>query len=371
MNYYEELGLAPSASVEGLRHAYRNLARILHPDQHGDETLRRLAELQMKRLNAIYAVLSDPAQRRAYDLSLETAPQSLGAAPGAADPRGASWRKRLRLSPSDLKFAAWLVATTVVVSGLVWLLTEGAKPKPVVYHRLTTPPAQPGAPAAPLAQAQPEPAEALLKELAQLRRRLEAMEAERNAARAQVAELRARDALAGALAGRLPVPPASKLAAALAEPPPITAPAPATEAAAGAPAPPPGPAAALQPARAARFAGTWFYTPPRVPPPGKSLYPPEYIEAAIVEEAGLLRGRYYGRYRVTDRAISPEVIFQFEGRPQQDAAVLEWQGGGGMRGEIRLKLLSENSMEVTWSATELGATPGLAAGTAVLVRRLE
>jgi hypothetical protein len=121
----------------------------------------------------------------------------------------------------------------------------------------------------------------------------------------------------------------------------------------------------------ARFAGTWFYAPTRLAPAAKALYPPEYIETTIVEEKGVLRGRYYGRYRVPDRAISPEVRFYFEGPAQPDHALLEWQGGGGARGEVRLKLVGENSLEVNWSATELGTTPGLAAGTAVLVRRIE
>jgi curved DNA-binding protein CbpA len=44
MNYYEELGLKPSASAEEIRQAYRELARLLHPDQHQEEGLRRAAE---------------------------------------------------------------------------------------------------------------------------------------------------------------------------------------------------------------------------------------------------------------------------------------------------------------------------------------
>jgi len=40
MNYYEELGLRPSASAEEIRQAYRELARLLPPDQQREEGLR-------------------------------------------------------------------------------------------------------------------------------------------------------------------------------------------------------------------------------------------------------------------------------------------------------------------------------------------
>ncbi len=70
MTYYEEFGLDPRATPEEIRQAYRNLSRLLHPDQQSDEALQRLAETQMKRLNSIHGILSDPAKRRQYDLSL-------------------------------------------------------------------------------------------------------------------------------------------------------------------------------------------------------------------------------------------------------------------------------------------------------------
>src|ERR1017187_7062414 len=63
MNYYEELGLPNTASAEEVRRAYRSLARLLHPDQQPDETLRRLAGAQMTRLKQILETLTEPRLR--------------------------------------------------------------------------------------------------------------------------------------------------------------------------------------------------------------------------------------------------------------------------------------------------------------------
>jgi hypothetical protein len=113
------------------------------------------------------------------------------------------------------------------------------------------------------------------------------------------------------------------------------------------------------------------YVPPRVPAPGQSLYPPEYVEAVILENGGLLRGRYRARFRVSDRPISSEVEFQFEGEAGDEAPSLTWYGAGGAEGELKLRLLSANALRVDWLATSLGTRLGLASGTAVLTRRLD
>ena len=74
MDYYEELGVPRAAPAEDIRRAWRNLARLLHPDQHQDEKLRFLAETQMKRLNEVCAVLTDPIERLRYDRALDGIP---------------------------------------------------------------------------------------------------------------------------------------------------------------------------------------------------------------------------------------------------------------------------------------------------------
>jgi hypothetical protein len=101
------------------------------------------------------------------------------------------------------------------------------------------------------------------------------------------------------------------------------------------------------------------------------LYPPEYIELRVMEDAGVLRGRYRARYRVVDKAISPTVAFEFEGPGSDGEAKLPWTGAGGAKGEVTMRLLESGALEVTWEASRMGAELGLISGRATLVRRLD
>ncbi len=81
--HYELLGLTPSASPEEVRAAYRALARRYHPDTQHDVDAATAARSRqtMAALNAAWAVLGDPARRRAYDTSLgrpQPAPRPMG-----------------------------------------------------------------------------------------------------------------------------------------------------------------------------------------------------------------------------------------------------------------------------------------------------
>ena len=122
--------------------------------------------------------------------------------------------------------------------------------------------------------------------------------------------------------------------------------------------------------RRSAIAGDWLFVPtPRAVSGG--LYPPEYIELRVIEGEGLVRGRYRARYRVPDRAISPAVDFRFEGPAGSGDTSFPWRGAGGSQGEVTLRLLSGNALEVTWSASQLGSDLGLVSGTATLVRKLD
>jgi curved DNA-binding protein len=61
---YAVLGVPRDVDEEGLRKAYRKLAREHHPDLNPGD---RAAEDRFKRISDAYAVLSDPEKRRDYD----------------------------------------------------------------------------------------------------------------------------------------------------------------------------------------------------------------------------------------------------------------------------------------------------------------
>ncbi len=315
MDYYEELGVHRVAEVEEIRRAWRNLARLLHPDQQQEEGLRLLAEKQMKRLNEICAVLTNPVERLRYDRSLLVA---LPPPPPRAGVRP-NWMLAAAL-------AVIVVAAAVLYPRRTPLRTASREPLAVAAAVSTPTPvrrhagrraARPADAPAPFErQPEPAPATALL----------------------------------------VPVEPPPEIPATSSDPPPT-------------PDLPPAPLAQPAEEPAASIAGAWFYAAPKTLPGTTLLYPPEFIEAFITESAGSIHGRYRARYKVGDRPISGDINFSFEGRPQEGAVVLAWTGSEGASGQIRLKLLADDTLQVDWHATEFGSSAGLASGAAILTRR--
>ncbi|MBI3665917.1 MAG: J domain-containing protein [Acidobacteria bacterium] len=372
MNYYDELGLSKTATTEEIRQAYKSLVRLLHPDHHQDEKLRLMAECQMKRLHEIVGVLIDADKRREYDAGLEDrsglSPANIPVPIALVAPHPDAGVEALQLWRIVRGSWVWVVMAAVGLGSIVGYFnldrdTSRDSTARSQSHTALQPSLTPEVNAKRKAVAGlPRNSESLrekykaqAQQLSELQEKLETVRSERDAALAEIGRLRSEGGASSA------VHPVVKER--------VQEPAPNFQAASpGAPVMFQGPS----PPRRSGFGGIWFYAGADRGKPAETLYPPEYIELVILEQASVLRGRYWARYQISDRAISPEVAFQFEGQPpSQNSARFPWSAGGGAKGELQLKLLSENSMEVNWWATCFGKGMGLASGTAVLIRRQE
>jgi len=359
IDYYEELGVERGATAEEIRDSFRTLVRLLHPDHQQDPALKAVAERQLRKMNRIYAVLSDPDRRRKYDLSLagESRPPSLVFS---------------SLSPIKAKEMLtrfiWIGAAVLGVAVVIWLATEPPSAPVLLSSDRTAVAAKTAQPVMPPAPAANPPQPANNEDINQLRAELRAARSERDDARRELDELKDRQEAAA----HAPAPPAPAAASSsqsltsatttLADPAPSR------------PAIPSG--AAPSPRRTAlteaqKFTGFWFFAKPVQANRNKNLYYPEFIEATLTEQNGVVHGRYRSRYQIVDRAISPDVNFEFAGTPSSGTIVCPWIGQGGAKGQLTLRMTGENDMKVDWSASEIGSVQGLASGTATLTRRLE
>jgi curved DNA-binding protein CbpA len=361
MTLYEEVGLQPDATAEQVREAYHAFVRLLHPDQHRDPKLRTLAELQMVRINRTFEVLTDERRRAEYDRSLRQLGHPLAASPGRAAVYASLPMERDWISEVRRVFAGKRISLILgsVAIGAVFLWLGRGHP-PVKSGR--TEPVPPAAAAAVPPSSTPGRAPSREdKEITALRRQLRELERELS---------RVRQDLASPAPGRpasladlplAPVTPVSRLPAS----PPAPArgvpspkvlesvPTPAKSATTEAGGPPRG------------LAGSWIWIPSAQRGRFSGSYPPEYIELVVKERDQEITGRYRARYRVSDRAISPEVQFEFEGHAGQ----LRWRGNAGAQGDVRMELRSESELEIHWITTEPGTSPALTSGSATLVRR--
>jgi hypothetical protein len=365
MNYYEELGLAPDAADEDIRRAHHILSKLLHPDLQTDPAAREAAELQMRRINAIFATLLDPHRRREYDANLRAGPVPvLYVHPVARD---APAPRRFG-GPAGILLLTMLTAALILSGVSVWFLDRDLPHLDTAGNGPATPPekATPAGPrplsprvrasapeVAPVMAARVDPAAKLLRNAVSARR------VQENVASAPMVQA---PSPVPQLAARNP----EKDLPAAAPPPPVTARA------------DPAPTVLAQPAAVppaapprATLAGLWLYAPDG-PKGGKTkmaVYTPEFIQLQILVEDGFLRGEYSARYRVPDRLISSEVAFHFAGK-SDGAPSFEWQSDDGSRGVVDLRIVTAESLQVNWRVSRFGTHQGLGAGTALLIRKI-
>src|SRR6266513_5273947 len=64
--FYDELGVGRDADGAAIKHAFKEIAKVYHPDKNPPEK-QAWAHEQMSRLNFICETLLNPATRREYD----------------------------------------------------------------------------------------------------------------------------------------------------------------------------------------------------------------------------------------------------------------------------------------------------------------
>jgi hypothetical protein len=107
-NFYELLGVAPAASQEDVKQAFRQQIARYHPDkvQHLGKEFQEMASGRAAELTQAYRVLSDKSQRAEYDHALANAPSTLASETPTTDPQGVDVSAAPSPGPSTAKYEA-------------------------------------------------------------------------------------------------------------------------------------------------------------------------------------------------------------------------------------------------------------------------
>jgi hypothetical protein len=89
--YYEVLGLKPDASEQEVKNAYRDLAKVWHPDRFAhDPRLQQKAQDKLKEINEAYEEINSPASGRRRARRPAPPPPSSSSTSAPRTPRGAA-----------------------------------------------------------------------------------------------------------------------------------------------------------------------------------------------------------------------------------------------------------------------------------------
>jgi len=335
LTLYDDLGLPGGASEEEIREAYLNLVHLLHPDRQGAPSLKRFAESQMKRVSRAYAVLSDRDRRMRYDAEL---------AQGGREPdrsvamtRGAGrWRARALIT------IGWLVCAFAAMVGIGWYVSQqtvASQDAGQLPPTASAGPTLPGgtarvAPAGPLPQgANPTTLGAGDKPI----------DPGPSLAEIAAAKTERDHALARTMYQTKELEFFTNLI--LDAPPRI-------------------------PATSNRFSGVWVLPRPKADAVS-SAFTPESVDLIVGGPPDRIQGRYRALYPNMGAAEPAMVRFYFEGACGIDIANASWTSDEGSKGEIQIKLASDNALQLVWSVADVGSRSGPSTGTVALVRRRE
>jgi hypothetical protein len=319
LTHYDDLGLAAGASGEEIREAYLNLVRLLHPDLSSEPSLKRFSENQLKRVSRAYAVLSDPARRRRYDAQLTGAAEDDPDEPVREERTVGRSRARAWIT------LGWLICAFAGIVGIGWYESQQAGDPPAQVSAAPNPPASTTSPAQPPASTSDSPDKPA--DLDAVQSQLAAAQAERDRALEQtVLQAKELDFLTGRVLGGRPAPGASRLS------------------------------------------GVWVLPVGKVPVVA-SAFTPESVDLILSAQQDSVEGRFRARYPGMGAPDPPMVRFYLEGKIQEDVANANWAGEDGSKGEIQLKLASDNALQLVWSTTQPGKQSGPDSGTLALVRK--
>jgi hypothetical protein len=320
LTHYDDLGLPASASGEEIREAYLNLVRLLHPDLSAEPSVKRFSENTLKRVSRAYAILSDPDRRRRYEAQLSASSDEEAKEPvGVRRSAGRSWAR------AWITFG-WLICAFAGIVGIGWYVSQQSD-GPSSQVSAANPPAAATNTGAPSASTAPSDGADKAADLESMRSELEATKAagdrtlEQTVLQAKELDFLTRRVLAG-----------------------------------------------RPPAGTSGFSGVWVLPASKVAPIA-SAFTPESVDLILSAQQEGIQGRFRARYPSMGAPDPPMVRFYFEGKLQDAFANATWNSEDGSKGEIQVKLTSENTLQLVWSTTQAGKQTGPESGTLALVRK--